>query len=64
MDSTADLKMLTRLLTVGAVAVLAVGVVAVMVGGRWYLLFLVVVPYLAIAVTQWYVAARRVRHDQ
>lgn len=62
LDSPADLKMLTRLMTAGALAVIGVGVVAVIIGGHWYLLLLVVVPYIAIAATQWYVASRRVHH--
>lgn len=61
LDSSADLKILTRLLTAGLVAAVIVGFVALVLSGNWVLLVVIVAPYAVIAAFQWAAAFRRAR---
>ncbi len=61
LDSVADVRVLTRLLLWGLVAVLIAAFVALLVSGRWAWAVLIVVPYVVVSVVQWRVAIARQR---
>ncbi len=61
LDSTADLKALTRILLWGLVAVVLVGAAAVGIGLNLGTALIVIGTYAVIAVSQWVAAFRRAR---
>ena len=61
LDSTADVRVLTRFLLWGLVAVLIAAFVALLVSGRWAWAVLIVVPYAVVATVQWRLAIARQR---
>ncbi|MEE9416338.1 MAG: hypothetical protein V3V01_13735 [Acidimicrobiales bacterium] len=59
LDSTADVRVLTRLLLAGLVTLLLTALVLLIVTGNWIYGSLLVIPYCIVAATQWYAAHRR-----
>ena len=64
LDSPADLKMLERLLFYGLVAVVIVGVLAVLITGQWLVLLGVLASYAAVAAIQWVAVNRRMSGER
>ncbi len=64
LDSPADLRLLERLLFVGLVAAIIVGVVALVFTGELRVLLIVVAAYAVIAGIQWAAVHRRMRGNR
>ena len=63
LDSTADVRILTRLLLAGLVALVLTSFVLFLVTRNWLYVALLVVPYALVSATQWYAAHRRAEEN-
>ncbi len=59
LDSTADVRILTRLLLVGLVALVLSAFFLFIITQNWIYAVLLIVPYSLVSATQWYAAKRR-----
>ncbi len=59
LDSQQDLKIFTRILLFGLVAIVLVSFVLLLLTGNWLLLGVLVGAYALVAAAQWYAAYRR-----
>lgn len=63
LDSTADIRIFTRLLFAGLVALVLSAFVLFIITRNWIYVLLLIVPYAIVAGTQWYAAARRAEEN-
>ncbi len=62
-DSTADIRILTRLLFAGLVALVITAFVLFLITRNWIYVVLLIVPYAIVSATQWYAAHRRAEEN-
>ncbi len=61
LDSTADIRILTRLFFAGLVALVITSFVLFLLTRNWIYVALLIVPYAIVSATQWYAADRRAK---